>query len=535
MTHTTPSTRRRHQAPTLADRWRAKPATLGDLVHGDDRIRGEAIRRRIHAVLSALDAVPAATEPADLVRGLDQALVEAWPDRIWLALAVLTARLPDVAAVQRTVRAARLDGPLPALFETCRGSGLLEATAWPDVEVVTGQVLVDLHHTARNLFATGIQRVAREAGQRWARDHRVVVGGWTEDYSNFRRLSDTEAATALGHPTEHPGTPFDGPVQAIVPWKCTLLLPELPTEPFRTHHYQAFIMFSGSRTGLVGHDCVPLTAAETTADGMPIGFANYLAAAARVDRIATTCVASQLEFQGWRTMLAGAGLTGPDIECVPLPSHAETPTPQALRDAQDLLGVGPLPMVLAVGSHEPRKNHLAVLHAAELLWREGLLFNLVFVGGNSWNSTAFQAQVDTLRQLNRPVQTILGLPDDLLWAAYRLAHCTVFPSLHEGFGLPVAESLASGTPVITSNFGSMADLASRGGALLVDPRNDRDLTDALRRLLLDPALRQRLADEAAALPRRSWDDYATETWDYLVNGNPPTTTNRGRPLSGQHS
>ena len=171
-----------------------------------------------------------------------------------------------------------------------------------------------------------------------------------------------------------------------------------------------------------------------------------------------------------------------------------------MRQARDLLGIGTLPIVLAVGSHEPRKNHLALLHAAELLWREGLLFNLVFVGGNSWNSAAFDAQVDTLRQANRPVQTILGLPDDLLWAAYRQAYCTVFPSLHEGFGLPVAESLASGTPVITSNFGSMRDLARHGGALLVDPRNDHDLTDALRQLLLDPALRDRLAAQAARTP-----------------------------------
>ena len=47
-----------------------------------------------------------------------------------------------------------------------------------------------------------------------------------------------------------------------------------------------------------------------------------------------------------------------------------------------------------MGSHEPRKNHLAVLHAAEVLWREGLPFSLVFVGGNSWNSGDFEAQVE---------------------------------------------------------------------------------------------------------------------------------------------
>jgi glycosyltransferase involved in cell wall biosynthesis len=151
-------------------------------------------------------------------------------------------------------------------------------------------------------------------------------------------------------------------------------------------------------------------------------------------------------------------------------------------------------------------------------------FSLVFVGGNSWNSAAFEAQVKSLQAANRPVQTILGLTDDLLWAAYRLAYCTVFASLHEGFGLPVAESLASGTPVITSNFGSMREIARQGGALLVDPRNDRSLSGALRHMLSDRPLRDRLAAEAATIPFRSWDDYAAEVWAYLVEGTAPPLT-----------
>jgi glycosyltransferase involved in cell wall biosynthesis len=212
---------------------------------------------------------------------------------------------------------------------------------------------------------------------------------------------------------------------------------------------------------------------------------------------------------------------------VPLPIEAARPTDAALAEASTLLGIGSVPVVLSVGSHEPRKNHLAVLHAAEVLWREGLLFSLVFVGGHSWNSSEFEAQVESLRRSNRPVQTILGLPDDLLWAAYRLAYCTVFVSLHEGFGLPVAESLASGTPVITSDFGSMREIASQGGALLADPRRDQSIIDALRRLLTDRPLRDQLAGAAATMTRRSWDQYAQETWEYLV---PEPAPSAGAPV-----
>jgi glycosyltransferase involved in cell wall biosynthesis len=182
-----------------------------------------------------------------------------------------------------------------------------------------------------------------------------------------------------------------------------------------------------------------------------------------------------------------------------------------------------MPMVLVVGSHEPRKNHRAVLHAAELLWREGLNFSLLFVGGNSWNSERFTRALHDLQAAGRPVHAVRALTDDLLRAAYTIAYCTLFPSFNEGFGLPVAESIASGTPVITSNFGSMREIAEPGGALLVDPRDDHDIARALRKLLTDDALRASLARETRARPERTWEDYAEQSWDYLVHGTPPRT------------
>ena len=489
--------------------------------------RSEALARRVKLVLTTLGVPsPVSTGPA-LLTALDRSIVDGGLSAAWLALAVLTGQLPVPSEVRALARASRLDGALPALLAALDDSGQLAATAWPEVEVVTGRVLVDVHNTARNPTATGIQRVARQAAQRWRWHQGVTLIGWNDSLTAYRRLSALEVEKAV-HGVETARSRPDSTVPAdrasesiLVPWRCAHLVPELRAEVEQAPRYQAFARFSGSTTGLIGFDCVPVFAAETAVDGMSLGFANFLAAAAHVDRIATISSVAEAEFRGWRTMLSGTGLPGPDIGCIPLPVYAETPSDTAMAKAQDLLAIGTLPIVLAVGSHEPRKNHLAVLHAAELLWREGLLFTLVFVGGHSWNSAAFDSQLEVVRSAGRPVQIIRALPDDLLWAAYRQAYCTVFASLHEGYGLPVAESLASGTPVITSNFGSMRDLASRGGALLVDPRQDDQLADALRQLLLDRSLRDRLAAEAATIPRRSWDDYATDTWNYLVDGTPP--------------
>jgi glycosyltransferase involved in cell wall biosynthesis len=88
--------------------------------------------------------------------------------------------------------------------------------------------------------------------------------------------------------------------------------------------------------------------------------------------------------------------------------------------------------------------------------------------------------------------------------------------LHEGYGLPVVESLAAGVPAITSNFGSMVEIAAGGGVLTIDPRDDLALTDAMRQLLTDDALIARLRTQIESRASRTWSDYADELWSGLV-------------------
>jgi glycosyltransferase involved in cell wall biosynthesis len=79
----------------------------------------------------------------------------------------------------------------------------------------------------------------------------------------------------------------------------------------------------------------------------------------------------------------------------------------------------------------------------------------------------------------------------------------------------VVESIACGTPVITSDFGSMREITADGGALLVDPRDDHALAAAMHTLLTDDAELERLAKQARGRPVRTWDDYADQVWQIL--------------------
>ncbi len=502
------------------------PATTGGLYQligsppdGSD----EEFRRRLESVLATLDGATVAMS-ADAPGDVADRLQEGKPDHMWLALAVVVGELPDQATVQRALRRADVDGALIALTAAVTDhrhatpSG--EARRHRRVEVVTNQVVIDFHHTSGTAFATGIQRVAREVVWRWERAHEVVLVGWTSDYTALRRLprSAIEGISGEAGP-ENGSLPAQGPI--VVPWKCTYLLPELLGEVGRVDRFHALARYSGNKSGAIGFDCVPLTTGETAVVGMSADFAHYLAAIGQTDRVATISEAAAVEFRGWRGMLKGAGLSGPEITPIPLPFNRPSIEAHSIATARQELAIVGLPMVLVVGSHEPRKNHRAILHAAELLWRRGLKFSLLFVGGNSWNSEGFTAALHDLQDSGRPVHAVRALRDDLLWAAYRIARCTLFPSLNEGFGLPVAESIASGTPVITSNFGSMREIAKPGGALLVDPRDDHDIAQALQRLLTDDRLHATLVKQANDRPQRSWEHYAQETWEYLVQGKQP--------------
>lgn len=470
-------------------------------------------------------STPRLTQLVEALRDADRPM---W----WLANAVLRGQLPMMADVARSRRTHDLDGADAAVAQILREVGAAAGsrdTAPPMVEVLTGQVLVDVHITHRTTIATGIQRVVRESVRRWTVNYEPVLVGWTDDHLALRRLNDEEIAQTLTGTNVRAGQPASPKIEAdpasqlrTIPWQGVFLEPEVVGETERAARIESLGADSNVTLSVLAYDCVPISSAETADYGVSGWFGKYISALKYADRLIADSHSAAGEFRGLRRMLGAQGLTGPDIAGLPLPSQKQPVDAQSRRAAEDRLGVRTLPLVLCVGSHEPRKNHLALLHAAEIAWRSGHRFALTFVGGNGWNSGSFDATVERMRTAGRPVETVRALSDDLLWASYSIARCVVFPSLHEGFGLPVAEALAAGTPVITSNFGSMAEIAAGGGALTVDPRDDHALAHALMRLLSDDALHARLHEEAINRTPWTWDDYSAQVWAQLVFGLQPS-------------
>jgi alpha-1,3-rhamnosyl/mannosyltransferase len=160
--------------------------------------------------------------------------------------------------------------------------------------------------------------------------------------------------------------------------------------------------------------------------------------------------------------------------------------------ALDRLGVEG-PFCLAVGSLEPRKNLGRLLDAWELLPENSRAdLRLVVVSSAGWLEGAVRRRLHS-RNREGSVRLLSQVPGFDLAALYRRARVVVFPSLAEGFGLPVAEAMACGAPVVTSDLSAMPEVAG-GAAVLVDPGDVDDIADGIRRVLDDTELRRELRE-----------------------------------------
>jgi glycosyltransferase involved in cell wall biosynthesis len=166
--------------------------------------------------------------------------------------------------------------------------------------------------------------------------------------------------------------------------------------------------------------------------------------------------------------------------------------------------------ILSVGSLEPGKNRATLLKAFAELRRRGVEQNLVVAGQRAWKYGADFRLAEDLGLKGHVVFTGYVMPEEMP-ALYNAADLFVFPSLYEGFGLPVLEAMACGVPVVASNVSSIPEVAG-DAALLVDPRDDAALCDAMERILKDSGLqatlRQRGVERAATF---SWEKAARET------------------------
>lgn len=180
---------------------------------------------------------------------------------------------------------------------------------------------------------------------------------------------------------------------------------------------------------------------------------------------------------------------------VAYPAVAEKFQPREKGAAQEHLarvyGIHP-PFLLYVGRIQARKNLPRLIDAYARARSQGVTARLVLVGKPDYGAEQVFAKIDALGLRDSVILPGYIQPDDLP-LFYNAAEAFLFPSIFEGFGLPVVESMASGLPVVTS-FGSSLEEVAGEAALLVDPARVDSLADAILRILSDESLRRTLVE-----------------------------------------
>jgi len=186
------------------------------------------------------------------------------------------------------------------------------------------------------------------------------------------------------------------------------------------------------------------------------------------------------------------------------------PTPAPGENPNRPLGL-PRGYILAVGTLQPRKNYTRLIDAYRIVVdRMPSAPQLVIAGAEGWLCDHVLEKAYHLQLAGNLI--LLGyVSDDFLPALYRGAGIFVFPSLYEGFGLPVLEAMQTGVPVICSNTSSLPEVAG-DAALLVDPTETEQIALAIHKVLTDESMREDLSARGLAQAARfSWEKTACLT------------------------
>ncbi len=385
------------------------------------------------------------------------------------------------------------------------------------------RLLLDLSHTSHTRARTGIQRVGRSLHTALVAQAEVRAVCFDPYEGRWRGLRGWErrnlassgdaAAGARGARWPLPArlagwlrrriAPVAAPGLPPADLAGGLIVPELFSPQVGRALPALLAGVAGPRVAIF-HDAIPLRLPELSPPKSVARFPTYLQELLAFDGVAAVSADSEQALVDYWQWL-GAGRPPPVVTLAP-GTDAPAPSPYGHTHAP-----GAPPVVLCVGSVEGRKNHVALLEACETLWRRGRQFELRLIGlAHPRTGRAALDRIRALQGAGRSLRYDGPADDDTVHAAYRDAAFTVYPSLMEGFGLPVLESLSYGRPCICSARGPLGESARDGGCLRIEALDAPSIAGAVDRLLTDPECLEALTQAAARRTFRSWPTYARE-------------------------
>ena len=272
----------------------------------------------------------------------------------------------------------------------------------------------------------------------------------------------------------------------------------------------------GFRFAMVCHDIIPLLFPQFYKPGDVAAFGDYHSVAfglADLVLCATRTVERDAHDYCRKTGLA-LGRTAI------VPFGADAVAGRASAEAVPRLGLTAGRFILLVGTIEPRKGHRLMLQVWQRLMAAGMTqcagWKLVFVGRRGWMVDELLADIDAMQQRTGTLLALCDLDDALLSALYEDAAFCVYPSLYEGYGLPIVEAFLHGRAVIASRGGAIPEVVG-DLSLCIDADDGEAWYETIVRWIEDPSERRRYEDRLhTCFQRTTWDEAACAVFEAIV-------------------
>lgn len=295
--------------------------------------------------------------------------------------------------------------------------------------------------------------------------------------------------------------PFPAAARRRADW---LLTAELFSEPERPG-IGDFLANRTCRAAAIFHDAIPLKHPHITWPQSVSRHPEYMKLLAQFDRVWAVSAASRDELIGlWRWQ--GLERT-PPVDVLPLGADFDG-APRRTAPPSPVANPAP-PVLFCLGIIEPRKNQAFLVDVAAELWETGLDFELHLVGRvNPHFGPPVVQRIQAVAGRHRRLHIHRAADDREVARLFSRARATVLPTIAEGCGLPLLESLWHGVPCICSDLPVLRENADGGGCLPVAVNNRTAWRTALERVLTDDSLHAELARQAMTRPLATWRDTA---------------------------
>lgn len=421
-------------------------------------------------------------------------------------------------------------------WERCAGEMLAEIrTALREAYIQ----FIDVTNACRDTANAGVMRVTRKLSRKLQDRLQTVFVIWDRDIGEFVLPTERELAV-LGS--------FEGPVvrkavyrsrEGLPRRRMAEILPEFGGAPKGMLFIEtaAFSMLEsavpwlhrqGFAISAIFYDAIPVLHPDYCNSEVVANHQRYMDNLADIDLVIPIEEHNGTDLKAdWQKR----GITPrAKVETISLAAELDG----VARNRTKLQSVPEKKQILFVSTLEPRKNHIRFLRALEsVITKHPELeknVSLHMVGKRYEENDEIPAFVEDFCAA-REYAEYLGVVDDrTLRAEYAACAFTAYPSLFEGFGMPIIESLWAGKPCLCNNRGSIGDLAEAGGCCAVDTGSQGAMEEALYRMLTDDEYLLSLQHEAVERPIRSWDEYADEAAEKLsAAGRVPALKKRQLP------